>query len=258
MAYTAPTVVASGTTFAQFQAGGASGHLERLIAAQGTTAAPTSAATATATGGGLSGGSLVAGTYYFVFTESNGFGETTASPQGSQLAVASGNQPQFTFPSLRSGNTSRNLYLGAAGGPSGGPYTLYASGITTSTYTAAAAAPTNSYAVNPPTFNTTGLTYTDTNGIVHNEVIRFLRSHEKANDAGGMLYQYLRALIADFNHGGPSTVPNVIQKLRHAHAAYAMLSTLCAEMGALIDANAGTLGTAATGIGGRQTIRRWP
>ena len=34
MSYTAPTVVATGTTFAQFQAGGASGHLELLIAAQ--------------------------------------------------------------------------------------------------------------------------------------------------------------------------------------------------------------------------------
>jgi hypothetical protein len=32
--YTPPTITASGTTFAQLRAGGASGHLERLIAAQ--------------------------------------------------------------------------------------------------------------------------------------------------------------------------------------------------------------------------------
>src|SRR5262249_3005373 len=107
-------------------------------------------------------------------------------------------------------------------------------------------------------FNTTGLTYTDANGIVHNEVIRFLRSLEKANDAGGVLYQYLRSLIADFNRGGPSTIPDVIQKLRHSHAAYAMLSTPSSEMGQLTHANAGTLGTAATGIGNRIAKRTWP
>ena len=55
------TVVASGTTFAQFQAGGASGHLELLIAAQGATLAPTVAATLAETG---SGGTLPAATYY--------------------------------------------------------------------------------------------------------------------------------------------------------------------------------------------------
>ena len=74
MSYTAPSVTASGTTFAQFQAGGASGHLELLIAAQAATAAPTAAPTLSETG---SGGSLTAATYYAVVTESNGFGETT-------------------------------------------------------------------------------------------------------------------------------------------------------------------------------------
>src|SRR5215472_4580417 len=111
MAYTSPNIIASGTTFAQHQAAGLSGHLERLIASQAATASPTAAATATATGGGSSGGSLAAGTYYFVFTESNGIGETLKSPQGSQLTVASGNIPQFTFPSLQTRNTARRLYL---------------------------------------------------------------------------------------------------------------------------------------------------
>ena len=36
-----------------------------------------------------------------------------------------------------------------------------------------------------------------------------------------------------------------------------MLATACAEMGTLIDANPGTLGTAATPIGGRKLVRTW-
>ena len=39
--------------------------------------------------------------------------------------------------------------------------------------------------------------------------------------------------------------------------ALAMLATLCAEMGTLIDSNPGTIGTAATGIGGRRSVRTW-
>ncbi len=63
MSYTAPTVVASGTTFAQFQSGGASGHLELLIAAQAATLAPTVAATLsqTGSGGSLAGGDVLRG-----------------------------------------------------------------------------------------------------------------------------------------------------------------------------------------------------
>src|SRR5947209_6026650 len=122
MGYTSPNVIASGTTFAQFQAGGVSGHLERLIAAQAATLAPTAAPTAT--GGGSIGGLLAAGTYYLVFTESNGFGETTKSPESAQLTVGATNIPRVTFPSLKTGNLARRLYLGARNGPTGGPYML--------------------------------------------------------------------------------------------------------------------------------------
>jgi hypothetical protein len=256
MAYTAPTVVASGTTFAQFQAGGASGHLEKLITAQGATLTPTSAATATPTGGGASGGSLGAGTYYFVFTESNGFGETKTSPEGSQLTVAATNQPQFTFPSLKSGNVSRNLYLGVVNGSSGGPYYRYATGITTTTYTASAAVPTNSYSSNPPTVNTTGFTYTDANGITLNKPLELLRGAKDGNLE--IAYQYLCNLILDFNRGNPLPFDAAIMKLRHAHAVFAMLDTLCSEMGTLIDANAGTLGKSNNTIGNAITKRTWP
>jgi hypothetical protein len=256
MSYSAPSVVASGTSFAQFQAGGASGHLEKLITAQAATAVPTSAATATATGGGASGGALAAGTYYFVFTESNGFGETTKSPEGAQLTVASTNQPQFTFPSLKSGNVSRNLYLGAVNGSTGGPYTLYASGITTTTYIASAAAPTNSYAMNPPTVNTTGFTYVDSNSVTHNKRLELLRAAKDGNLED--VFRYLRTVVADFNRGNPMSFGGTLARLRDAHAVFAMMSTLCSEIGTLIDANAGTISGSTNQIGNATKKRTWP
>lgn len=252
MSYTAPSVVASGTTFAQFQAGGSSGHLELLIAAQGATAAPTSAPTLSETG---SGGTLPTATdYYAVVTESNGFGETTKSPVSSGQAITLGQNLVVTFPSLKSGNTSRNTYIGTS---STGPFTLAASGTTASTVTISAPLPTNSYAVNPPTVNTTGLTATNsTTGVVDNKSLELLRSVKDGNLE--TVYQYLRQAVYDFNHGMPITFNGTVAKLRHAHVVFAMLSTLCSEMGTLVDANAGTLGNSTNIIGNATRKRTWP
>lgn len=252
MSYTSPSVTPSGTTFAQFQAGGVSGHLERLIAAQAATAGPTSAPTLAASG---SGNSLAANTYYVVITETNGFGETTPSPASSSQAVTSGQQLTVTFPALKAGNTARNVYLGLSGA---GPFALYATGITTSSFNCTVAAATNSYAVQPPTAITTGLTHVDANGQMHPEPLSFLRAAERDNESFGALYRYLRTVIDDFNRGDPIAFAGVIEKFRHAHVVFAMFNTLCSEMGTLIDANAGTLGTVGTGTGGRRGNRTWP
>ncbi len=252
MSYTSPSVTPSGTTFAQFQAGGVSGHLERLIAVQSATAAPTSAPTLAASG---TGNTLAANTYYAVITETNGFGETTPSPASSSQAVASGQQLTVTFPPLQAGNAARNVYLGLT---STGPFALYATGITASSFNCSVAAPANSYAVQPPTTNTTGLTHVDANGNAHPEPLSFLRAVERDNDSFGALYRFLRTLVDDFNRGDPMTFAGVIEKLRQAHAVFAMFNRLCSEMGTLIDANAGTLGTRPTGTGVRIGNRTWP
>jgi hypothetical protein len=256
MSYTAPTVVASGTTFAQFQAGGASGQLEALIAAQGPTLAPTVAHTWTENGGGSSGGLIAAGTYYSVVTESNGFGETTKGPESTQITVTATHIPRITFQSLKSGNTSRNVYVGAVNGSSGGPYTLYASGITASTYDLAVAAPTNSYAMAPPTVNTTGFTYVDANGVTHNKRLELLRACKDGNFED--VFRYLRTVVADFNRGNPMGFGGTIARLRDVHAVFALMGTLCSEMGTLIDANPGTLGRTINQIGNTGTKRTWP
>src|SRR4051812_13890347 len=137
-AYTSPSITASGVNWSGLKSKGFSGHLDALQAAQpqpGTpNSAPTVAATATATGGGATGGLLAAGTYFFIVSETNGYGETTLGPESAQLTVASTNIPRVTFQTLKSGNTARNLYVGALGGVTGGPYTLYARGITAGTY----------------------------------------------------------------------------------------------------------------------------
>jgi hypothetical protein len=250
MSYTAPTVVASGTTFAQFQTGGASGHLEKLITAQGATLAPTVAATLSQSG---SGGTLPAATYYAVVTESNGFGETTAGPASTGQAITLGQNLVVTFQALKSGNTSRNTYVGTN---SAGPFTLAASGTTASSVTILAPLPSNSYAMNPPTVNTTGFTYTNAAGVTENKALELLRSAKDGNLE--TVYEYLRNTITDFNRGEAVSFSGVITKLRHAHVTFAMLSTLCSEMGTLVDANPGTIGKSVNQIGNIKTKRTWP
>jgi hypothetical protein len=94
MSYVNPNVLPSGTSFGQFQSGGLSGHLERLIVANaGNGPNPTLAATLSATAGGTAGGLLAPGVYYVNFTESNGSGETTVSAEAGPVTVAAQTAP---------------------------------------------------------------------------------------------------------------------------------------------------------------------
>jgi hypothetical protein len=252
MAYTSPTVAPSLTTFAQFQAGGASGHLERLIAANLPGTAAPGAPTLSPTGGGTTGGSLAAGTYYVKVAETNGIGETTASPEVS-VTTAAGNIPQVTFAALQAGNAARNVYVGTASGAE----VLYASGITAGTFNLSAAIPTSSYAVPVPRMNTTGLTSTNaTTGVVGNQKLVALRACEEGKLQG--VWDNLARLVAQFNRGEPVTFSNLTTKLRDAHTVFVTLTQLCAEMGTLIDANPGHFTNVPTGIGGQKTVRQWP
>jgi hypothetical protein len=252
MAYASPTIAPSGTTFAQFQAGGTSGQLERLITANLAGTAAPSAPTLSATGGGTTGGNLPAGPYYVKVTETNGIGETTASPEV-PVTIASGNIPQVTFAALQAGNTARNVYVGTASGAE----VLYATGITAGTFNLSAVLPTNSYAVPVPTSNTTGLISTNTvTGVVANQKLTGLRACEKGRLQ--TVWDNLAHLIAQFNQGDPVTFRDAVSKLRDAHTVFAMLTQLCSEMGTLIDANPGHFTNAPTSIGGQQTVRQWP
>lgn len=244
MAYISPSITASGTTFNQFQAGGPSRHLENLITANlNSTQAPSSAPTVSVSG---SGGLLAAGTYHLIITETNGVGETTASPESAPFTVTAGQIPTVTFPILQAGNLARNVYLTPAGGVSGSEV-LYASGVTTGTYSLSFAAPSNSFAVAPPTMNSTGLTSTKL------ELLRYAKTGQFQK-----VWDFLHELVSIFNQGDPASHQNIVTKLRDIHTVFATLTQLCAEGGALIDANPGHLVNVTTGIGGTKTKRMWP
>jgi hypothetical protein len=244
MAYISPSITPSGTTFAQFQTGGASRQLETLIAANlNGTASPSSAPTVSVSG---SGGLLVAGTYYLKITETNGIGETTASPESPPFTVTAGQVPIVTFPALQAGNTARNVYLTPAGGASG-KEVLYATGIAASTYNLSYEAPSNSYAVAPPTTNTTILTSTKL------QLLRCLKTgqFQKAWD-------FLHQILTVYNQGDPASYRDITTKLHDAHTVFALLNQLCSEAGTLIDANPGHIASVSTGIGGMKSQRTWP
>jgi hypothetical protein len=164
-----------------------------------------------------------------------------------------------TFQALQAGNLARNVYLTSqvAGAATTLAEVLYATGVTAGSYNLSIAAPTNSYAVSPPfSMNSTGLAYLDPSGNVQDKAVQLVRAGKRGNleDA----YRFVTSELSNWNHGDPQTFPAIIQKLRHAHAVFNVLAQCCADIGTLIDANAGTLGSTQTGIGNRQGKRTWP
>lgn len=107
--------------------------------------------------GGSTGGRLQAGTYFGKYTWTTALGETQASPESVQFTVAAGSIPQMDIGPLPDGATGANIYLTAAGGPSG-TETLYktATGgslvsLDTATFAGGAAPPSvNTALFSPP------------------------------------------------------------------------------------------------------------
>jgi hypothetical protein len=251
MAYTNPNIATSAATWAQLQAGGMSNLLERLVTVNGAgTVAPTVAPTLAESG---SAGTLAATTYYVVCTETNGIGETTAGPVSSGLAITSTGEIVVTFPTLKTGNTARNTYVGLA---ALGPWYLAATGTTAATVTIGSL-PTNSYAVQPPLINSTAFEFVDTNGNTVNAALQAVRAAERGNLQP--IYNQAAKIVDDFLRGDPMSFMGTIHGLHRLHTGFAIIAQAFADAGTLIDANAGTLGHAtATGIGGSQTLRTWP
>ncbi len=105
--------------------------------------------------------------------------------------------------------------------------------------------------------NSTGLTSLNpTSGAVGNQKLVSLRACEKGNLQ--VTWDSLARLINHFNRGEPVSFNNMNTNLRDAHTVFAMLAQLCAEMGALVNANPGHFANVTTGIGGQRTVRQWP
>ena len=233
-----------------------------LISAQTATGAPTVAATLSESG---SGATLPAATYYAVVTESNGFGETTAVADASTVPGDSRSRPAISRNSrFRRSRAAIHRAISTWAPSTAQPAARSRSrqvGLRLHLDDVSGSRPplplANSYAVSPPTVNTTGLTATNsTTGVVDNKSLELLRSVKDGNLE--TVYQYLRQAVYDFNHGMPITFNGTVAKLRHAHVVFAMLSTLCSEMGTLVDANAGTLGNSTNIIGNATRKRTWP
>ena len=97
MSYANPNVLPSGTTFAQFQQGGASGQLERLITANSAgTSEPDGGRDVVGDRRRHGGRPLAPGVYYVNFTETNGVGETTLSAEAGPVTVAAQAAPTGT------------------------------------------------------------------------------------------------------------------------------------------------------------------
>ncbi|WP_422932050.1 hypothetical protein [Singulisphaera sp. PoT] len=241
-----PTLKASGVTFSQLRTLGLKGHLDKVIAAQTATGNPTTAPTINVTGGGASGGSLAAGAYYAVYTETNGIGETTKSSESTQFTVAAGNIPQFTFPALQSGNVDRKLYLTAVGGASGSEV-LYASGITGTTYNASAAAPTGAQVVAPPTTNTTAIS---------SRAAALARTAQE-NRLDKSFYN-ATADVDNFMSGAPVPYAEQVSRLNDHAVALQVLATAMNEITALVVANPGTVKTVVDSNGTARKVRTQP
>lgn len=240
--YVSPTIVASGTTFAQLQAGGLSAMVDKFIGTNVALSAK-AAPTVSATGGGASGGLLAAATYTFRFTEVTGFGEGPVSATSSATVVGATNIPRVTMAALSAGASSRNLYIAT-----GGAEVLYATGITTTTYdcAVAVASAADPAVTAPPTVDTSPATGAQ-EYLGQGRSKQFQRTWDAA-----------ARNLHNFLQGDPVNLNEV--KLRHAKFA-AVLKTLVAAMdeaGVLIAANHGTLTSVTNSAGNRVPRRTFP
>lgn len=220
--YVPPSWRTSGATFAQLQALGLAGVLEKLITAQVAISAPATPTAASPTG---SDGLLAAGVYYCKSTNVNGYGESVASTESSSFTISSTNHVVITLGALPTGVGSRNLYLTAADGASGSE-TLYATGITGTTYTATKAG--WSGAATPPTADTTALAGTP---------LWLLRMPEQGNMQH--IWTRLSAAVDAYVRGNPVAFDELRVRLVHIEAVVAGYAQLLKEINTLVAANPG-------------------
>ena len=113
MSYTAPSVVASGINFATFQSTGRAAISKSSITAQTATVAPTVAATLSESGRRhAAGGDLLRGRHRVERVRRD-----DGAPASTGQAITLGQNLVVTFQSLKSGNMSRNTYIGTADRP---------------------------------------------------------------------------------------------------------------------------------------------
>ena len=191
------------------------------------TTSPTAAATVSANGGGTSGGLLPAGTYYAYYTwvdAVSGIETDVGKSVSVQFTCVSGYKPIVTIPSFPTwGAGTANIYLTATNGAAG-TETLFATGVTGTTYTLNLATwsstPPPAYNLMPSTTAAASLLATHwPTSIAYRQSNPWTRSAYLDFYRHGMAYntQYVGALVShqavlnSFNSGAASTtVPALV------------------------------------------------
>jgi hypothetical protein len=149
----APAITTSGTTWAQLKTGGVELLLNNLVTANPALANPTVQATAASS---VATGGLTAGTYYVSYSFVDAYGETLTGGESAQFTASGLTQLwTVTLPALPTYAKQINLYVTNANGASG-TETLYATGITTTTFAMLPAQPTDQSTESAPSVNDTG------------------------------------------------------------------------------------------------------
>lgn len=224
--YAPPSLVTSGTTFAQLLTGGLEIVLDNLIAANPAIANPTTAPTVAVTGGGASGGNLAAAVYFVSYTWVDGAGETTAKESATSFTVAAGNIPRVTIPATPTGASGANIYLTAAGGATL-TETLYATGITTTTFDLSFAA--GIVGDLAPTVNTTGAA-TVTTGLHRGRAWQLTALYNKSSQ-----------FVSQFISGQPVDFQASYQETSKVNYIWAFYQQCTKEILTLMAANPGSL-----------------
>lgn len=244
MSSVAASPIASGTTFAQLQAGGLDAVIDNLVATNVAIADPSTQATVAVTGGGATLGLLAAGAYFLTYSWSNGFGETLAGGRSATFTVAAGNKPRVTIPALPTGAVSANIYLTPAGGASG-TETLYLTGVTGLTADLLLAAIPGWAAGGMPVANTTALA---------KHPYFYTGKHGRLQD----VYNAARQDIDNYLHGDPIKLAEAKSRLARTAAIFSALTAALNEVAVLVDANPGTVGNVSTPIGNPKVKRAFP
>lgn len=237
--YVTPTIQASGTTWAQLKTGG----LDEVLALQATTNAAKANPTVAATNGQtVSAGGLAAGTYFAAYTWVDAWGETTiGTSEVTFTTTGTAQLNTLTIPALPTGVQSANIYLTAVGGASGSE-TLYATGITTTTFGLAYTPITDQPGAAVPAANTTGWLW------AVQQLTEGANMEQLAAAAREWLSQYLR--------GYPVTRRDIVAQLIKIIGNYKALYTAWNEIGTLVAANMPTGVTVTTDPRG-MPVYRW-
>jgi hypothetical protein len=239
--YVAPSIQPSGTTFAQFQTGGFSLLIDNLIAANAPVPNPTAAATVSVAG---TTGLLAAGTYQVAYTFRDSFGETLAGGQSATFTITAGQIATVTLPALPAPADEIWLYVSPVNNPTG-PLSLYATGITTTTYAMTQASGSDPSA-SPPSANTTGAATVA-------ERIRHYKCASRERILG-----YFSNFLTSWLSGQPIARKDSRVMAQQWAAILAVWAQAAREAASLILLNPGTLGYQYPPVGSASPNRTWP